>query len=98
MILINKTTHEVEGINGATENWYDDGWAIVPEELEQMAIKSCGFCELVFDDGGNLIDIILTEKPEPSTPEPTEAEDTAAMLVDHEYRLTLLELGITEEV
>lgn len=28
-------------------------------------------------------------------PEPAEAEDTAAMLVDHEYRLTLLELGIS---
>ena len=28
--------------------------------------------------------------------EPTETEDTAAMLVDHEYRLTLLELGLTE--
>lgn len=28
--------------------------------------------------------------------EPTEADDTAAMLVDHEYRLTLLELGLTE--
>lgn len=27
---------------------------------------------------------------------PTGAEDTAAMLVDHEYRLTLLELGLTE--
>ena len=29
---------------------------------------------------------------------PSEEEDTSAMLVDHEYRLTLLELGITEEV
>ena len=28
--------------------------------------------------------------------EPTAAEDTAAMLVDHEYRLTMLELGLTE--
>lgn len=35
--------------------------------------------------------------PEP-TPEPTEEEDLAAMTVDHEYRLTLLELGLTEEV
>ncbi|MBR2132589.1 MAG: hypothetical protein IJ955_08705 [Oscillospiraceae bacterium] len=25
---------------------------------------------------------------------PTEADDTAAMLVDHEFRLTLLELGV----
>lgn len=31
--------------------------------------------------------------PEPG---PTEAEDTAAMLIDHEYRLTLMELGLSE--
>lgn len=34
--------------------------------------------------------------PEPSEPEPSEEEDTAAMLVDHEYRLTMLELGLSE--
>ncbi len=28
--------------------------------------------------------------------EPTEEEDVNAMLVDHEYRLTLLELGLIE--
>ena len=28
--------------------------------------------------------------------EPSAEEDTAEMLVDHEYRITLLELGITE--
>lgn len=28
------------------------------------------------------------------TPEPSEQDDTNSMLVDHEYRLTLLELGI----
>lgn len=38
----------------------------------------------------------LAGVPEPTKPEPTETEDTAALLVDHEYRLTLLELGITE--
>lgn len=27
---------------------------------------------------------------------PTESDDIAAMLIDHEYRLTLLELGISE--
>lgn len=32
----------------------------------------------------------------PPPPEPTESEDVASLLVDHEYRLTLLELGITE--
>lgn len=48
--------------------------------------------------------LVLTNKkaPEPEpTPEhvqeePTEEDDTASMLIDHEYRLTLLELGIYE--
>lgn len=31
-------------------------------------------------------------------PVPSAEEDVAAMLVDHEYRLTLLELGVPEEV
>ena len=35
-------------------------------------------------------------EPEPIVEEPTPEEDTAAMLIDHEYRMTLLELGITE--
>ena len=32
----------------------------------------------------------------PPEPGPTEAEDTAAMLIDHDYRLTLMELGLSE--
>lgn len=36
--------------------------------------------------------------PADSAPQPTVEEDRDAMLVDHEYRLTLLELGVTEEV
>lgn len=31
---------------------------------------------------------------EPIVREPTEQEDIAAMLIDQEYRLTLLELGV----
>ena len=35
-------------------------------------------------------------KPEPTAQEPTAEEDALSMIVDHEYRLTLLELGVTE--
>lgn len=38
----------------------------------------------------------MRNRPEPEPEEPTEEDDVNAMLVDHEYRLTLLELGITE--
>lgn len=33
---------------------------------------------------------------DPLRREPTEEEDLASLLIDHEYRLTLLELGVTE--
>lgn len=35
---------------------------------------------------------------EPAGDEPSADEDNDAMLIDHEYRLTLLELGVGEEV
>lgn len=35
-------------------------------------------------------------KPEPQPTEPTAEEDALSMIVDHEYRLTMLELGVTE--
>ena len=39
----------------------------------------------------------LPEETEPAE-EPTAQDDTDAMLVDHEYRITLLELGVTDDV
>lgn len=38
----------------------------------------------------------IPSMPEPVETEPTPQDDTDAMLVDHEYRITLLELGLTE--
>ena len=34
--------------------------------------------------------------PKPGPAEPTAEEDALSMIVDHEYRLTMLELGVTE--
>ena len=40
-------------------------------------------------------EITVEDIPAPET-EPSQEEDTAALLVDHEFRLTLLELGLNE--
>ena len=42
------------------------------------------------------IDEYPTEYPDATVTTPTAQDDNDAMLVDHEYRLTLLELGVTE--
>lgn len=41
-------------------------------------------------------EILVTGEFDEIFVEPTAQDDTDAMLVDHEYRLTLLELGLTE--
>ena len=61
--------------------------------------NTADYLRQTFEDGV----LTLTNEPEPEPvepvdPEPTAQDDTDAMLIDHELRLTLLELGLTEEV
>lgn len=78
-----------------------DGWAVIPDS---MAIPDTfPFVDITAQDG---VVTAMTANQEAydaaqaaanaAEAEPTEADDTASMLVDHEYRLTLLELGLTE--
>lgn len=51
-------------------------------------------------EGGKVVERtteeIEADKAALPKPEPTAEDDTNAMMVDHEYRLTLLELGLNE--
>lgn len=79
---------------GITPRIIPDGWIKVPPHLEAAFIASGSFCDLIIEDGV-LVDIIPLPIPEPEPVEPPidPQDDTDAMLVDHELRLTLLELG-----
>ena len=87
--------HPVERQSHRTSNWMGEGWAEVPEHLAEQAFACGGSCELTLEDG------VLTALTAGRRPEeldaPTPQEDADALLVDHEYRLTLLELGLTAE-
>lgn len=97
--IINPTTHDVQGSSVHTENWLGDGWYIVPPELEDSAIESLGYCVLDFDDDGNVVGLTPTERPVfDEVIKRTAQDDTDALIVDHEYRLTMLELGVAGEV
>lgn len=75
-------------------------WVVKDNSELAEKIKSLGTrWNPVVDEDGFLTDVEWdgTEKPE-VVPVPTAQDDTDAMLVDHEYRLTLLELGVTEGV
>ena len=82
---------------GNREECWLDGWVAVPKELEDAIWDCGGWCDLTLEEE-TLIEITPTQRPsmpEPE-PEPSEAEDIRAMTVDHEMRLVLLELGLSE--
>jgi hypothetical protein len=74
-----------------------DGWAVIPEDME---LKNFPFGELVVEELEGTMTVtkwtpgIVPEVKFES--EPTAQDDIDAMLIDHEYRLTLLELGVNE--
>ncbi len=75
-----------------------EGWALVPEG---QTLEHFPFGALEAEEVEGVMTVtswtalpIPEPEPEPAAADPMEAVD--AMLVDHEYRLTLMELGINE--
>lgn len=73
-----------------------EGWAKIPEHISIP--EAFPFVDVKAENG------VVTELKAGTVPEietepeqePTAQDDTDAMLIDHEYRLTLLELGFSE--
>lgn len=72
------------------ERCWLEGYITVPEELIPQVRGCGGYCDLVIQHGV-LVQVIPGIQP---APEPSAQEDLDAMIVDHELRLTLLELGV----
>lgn len=76
-----------------------DGWAVLPDDLETVNFP---FGEVTVEEIEGVVTVTgwapgAIPEPAPEADDtPSEADDTAAMLIDHEYRLTLLELGLSE--
>ena len=61
--------HILEEQSGRVRPWFE-GYIEVPSNLIEKVWESLGYCNLVIDDNRKLVDIELTEKPEPEpTPE-----------------------------
>ena len=84
--------HNLQGQDGRSENWMGDGWAVVPTEMQQAAFSSCGFCTITVRNGV-VTSLVPVARPPAPILEPTPEEERDAMLVDHEYRLAMMELG-----
>lgn len=70
-----------------------NGWAVIPDNMETPNMP---YGDITVEEIDGVISVtswVARENPEP-TPIPSAQDDIDAMLVDHELRLTMLELGV----
>lgn len=95
------------GNHGNPASTYFSGAVGLPDELLDDYVAAMGFARLTVedetvvsverDDEAYYAYISGHPEPEPEEPEPTPDDDRDAMLVDLEYRVTLLELGVNDD-
>ena len=76
-----------------------NGWAVIPDDMDTPNLPYGDITVEEIEGVPTVTSWTPREMPEVEpTPEveaePTAQDDTDTMLVDHEYRLTLLELGV----
>lgn len=88
--------HDIQTCSGWEENPYGEEYAVVPSDMVESILETQGFCDIVLnDEGTEVVSFTAREIPEIKEEKVTTTEDDLmAMLVDQEYRLTLLELGV----
>lgn len=66
--------HPIEAQSSRTSVWLD-GYIVAPEHLTNKVWETCGYCDLIIDENGELVDITPTERPTPELPTPTPTTD-----------------------
>ena len=88
------------GNHGNPQSYFVEGMIELPDNLIQDYIATKGFANLTVEDdqithvelNQTAFDNYLQQYPDVES-QPSEFEDFASMIIDHEYRLTLMELG-----
>lgn len=97
MLFVRQNNYGYEILNSQIRI-HGDGWIYITTELESTFMSMCPNV-LITVDGDTATAFTEHTFPSPS-PEPEPAADPNTdrdtMIVDHEYRLTLLELGVTK--
>ncbi len=97
-LIIHKDSKSIEVLSGfPNENFGNYENVFIVDDNSNLAMKikrHMPYFDFVLDDEGNLIDIMPTERPPSPPPEPTETELLSEYIVDVDFRVAMLELGL----
>ena len=89
--------HDIQTNTRWTENPYAEGYVVVPDEMVVGIKATKGYCDIIVnEDKGELISYTARKIPA-KTPKLTTQDDLLAMMVDHEFRITLMEVEMGVE-
>lgn len=72
--------HDIQTNSSWVSNPYETGYAVVPDEMVESIMETCGFCDITLnDDGTEVISFVAREIPEPE-PEPEAEPSTDEIL------------------
>ncbi len=77
--------HSIQTNSGWSENPYDEGYAIVPDDMVQVIMATQGFCDIVLnDDNTEVVSFTAREIPVIEEPE-TPVSETEQLRADIDY-------------
>lgn len=84
--------HDIQTNTHWTENPYAEGYVVVPDEMVVGIKKTKGYCDIVVNEDMTELISYKARKIPAKKPKLTTQDDLLAMMVDHEYRVTLTEV------
>lgn len=68
--------HDIQTNSSWTSNPYETGYAVVPDEMVEAIMETCGFCDITLnEEGTEVVSFVAREIPDIPEPEPEPAPE-----------------------
>ena len=89
--------HDIQTNTLWNENPYSEGYAVVPDDMVQEIRATKGYCDIVLNENGTEVASFTAREIPTKTPKITTQDDLLEMMVDHEFRITMMEVEMGVE-
>lgn len=89
--------HDIQTNSHWNENPYSEGYAVVPDEMVVGIKKTKGYCDIVLNEERTKVISFTAREIPKKAPKVTTQDDLLEMMIDHEFRITMMEVEMGVE-